>query len=62
MTVPVFFFAGAIFDDSLDSQEIKTAFRYAVMKHNTAANYAFRPLVEMIKASDSLQLSRASKL
>ncbi|XP_064636089.1 glutamate receptor-like isoform X2 [Lineus longissimus] len=50
---------GAIFDDSPDSKEVLTAFKYAIMKHNDDASYRFRPLIKMIKASDSLQLSRA---
>ncbi|XP_064638680.1 glutamate receptor-like isoform X2 [Lineus longissimus] len=50
---------GAIFDDSLESKEILTAFKYAVEKHKDTAPYKFRPLIKLIKASDSLQLSRA---
>lgn len=56
------FFAGAIFEQGTD--EVQSAFKYAVMNHNrnsTARKFELQAYVDVINTADAFKLSRLSK-
>lgn len=59
----LFWFSGAIFEQGTD--EVQTAFKLAVFKHNqnnTERRFELQAYVDVIKTADAFKLSKLSEL
>lgn len=63
MMTKIFWFSGAIFEQGSD--EVQTAFKLAVFKHNqnnTERRFELQAYVDVIKTADAFKLSKLSEL